>query len=196
MTKLGWTILAIIVLAVIAFGSMVSIGTGESGPSPIARVMARIEPVVPRGAAFVIPVAGVARSALFDTWGDDRGGGARRHEAIDIMAAGGTPVLAAAPGTIDKLFQSAAGGTTVYIRSRDRGWSYYYAHLMGYVAGLHEGQAIRAGQQIGYVGDTGNAGAGNTHLHFGIARMRAGDGWWQGEPVNPYPLLAGSGSRR
>lgn len=195
MTKLGWSILAIIIVSAIAFASMLSFGPGD-GASPVARVKARIEAAAPRGGVMLVPVAGVARAALADTWGDTRGGGARRHNAIDIMAPGGTPVVAAAPGRIEKLFRSEAGGLTLYVRSPDRGWTYYYAHLGGYAPGVREGQAVRAGELLGYVGDTGNAGAGNHHLHFAVARMRAGERWWQGEPVNPYPLLAGKGGGR
>jgi murein DD-endopeptidase MepM/ murein hydrolase activator NlpD len=97
---------------------------------------------------------------------------------------------------VEKLFHSDAGGVTAYVRSADRRWSYYYAHLAGYAPGLAEGQAVRAGDPIGFVGDTGNAGAGNTHLHFGVSRMAPGDRWSDGEPVDPYPLLAGSAADR
>ena len=55
---------------------------------------------------------------------------------------------------------------------------------------------MKAGDTLGYVGDTGDAGAGNYHLHFGLTRMQPGDRWYQGENVNPYPMLAGTGSRR
>jgi len=195
MTKLGWTILTLIVLAALGFGSMLSFGPA-AGPSPVERVRARIEPVATRDAPLLVPVAGVERTALTDTWGQSRAGGTRVHEAIDIIAPGGAPVVAAAGGMVEKLFQSGNGGITVYVRSPRRGWSYYYAHLSGYAPGLREGQRIAAGMTIGYVGDTGNAGAGNTHLHFGVSRMRAGQRWWQGEPVNPYPLLAGNGAGR
>ena len=194
MTRLGWAILAVILLAAIAFGSMLSFGSGA--PSPVARVKARIEPPAPRGEALMLPVVGVQPRQLVDTWGQTRGGGTRHHRAIDIPAAGGTPVIAAAEGTIEKLFESAAGGTTLYVRSPDRGWSYYYAHLAGYAPGVREGEQVRVGETLGFVGDTGNAGAGNTHLHFGISRMKAGDAWHQGEPVNPYPLLAGERAAR
>lgn len=137
----------------------------------------------------IVPVAGVRRAALTDSWGDARGED-RRHAGIDIMAPGGTPVLAAADGTVEKLLQSRLGGIVLYQRSRDRRWSYYYAHLAAYAPGIAEGIAVRRGDRIGLVGDTGNAGRGNYHLHFGIARMAPADGWWQGRPVNPYPLLA------
>jgi peptidoglycan LD-endopeptidase LytH len=141
-----------------------------------------------------MPVEGVERSALRRDWGDSRGEGTRTHQGLDIMAPQGAPVLAVAPGTIERIFFSeGGGGNTIYLRSRDRRWSFYYAHLQAYVPDLNEGQTIRAGDQIGYVGDTGNAGPGNYHLHFGVSRMMPEEGWWQGTPIDPYPLLAAEG---
>lgn len=141
-----------------------------------------------------VPVQGVERRKITDTWGQSRANGARTHQGTDIMAPGGTPVLAAAAGTVEKLFYSnGGGGITLYERSPDKLWQYYYAHLQGYAPGIHEGQIVQAGELLGFVGDTGNAGTGNFHLHFGISRMLPGDGWWKGLPVNPYPLLAGAG---
>lgn len=155
----------------------------------------RLEREAVRG-PLVIPVEGVVRAHLTDTWGQSREGGARAHQAIDIIAPGGTPVVAAMSGTVEKLFQSARGGTTVYVRSQDGRWTAYYAHLQRYADGLAEGRAVRAGQVIGYVGDTGNSGAGNYHLHFALARMRPGEKWYDGEPVNPYPILVGQAALR
>jgi murein DD-endopeptidase MepM/ murein hydrolase activator NlpD len=137
----------------------------------------------------VLPVQGVAAAQLVDTWGQSRAGGARVHEAIDIMAPRGTPVLAAAAGLVEKLFVSVRGGITIYVRSPDRRTIYYYAHLDRYAPGLAEKQAVQAGQVIGYVGATGDASPDAPHLHFAIARVSPDDGWWQGTPVNPYPLL-------
>jgi len=107
------------------------------------------------------------------------------------MAAEGTPVIAAADGTVEKLFSSALGGTTIYERSADHRWIYYYAHLSAYEPGLHEGQQLRRGQVIAHVGHTGDASAAGPHLHFAINQMGQGDRWWNGTPINPYPLLAG-----
>ena len=104
------------------------------------------------------------------------------------MAASGTPVIAAAPGIVEKLFESAAGGTTVYVRSPDRLWTYYYAHLSGYAPGLHEGQVVKTGDPLGFVGDTGNAGAGNYHLHFGLTRTMPEQHWYQGAGRQSLPL--------
>jgi murein DD-endopeptidase MepM/ murein hydrolase activator NlpD len=112
------------------------------------------------------------------------------------MAPGGAKVVAAAPGTVEKLFQSKLGGTTLYVRSLDRRLTYYYAHLAAYAPGLHEGQAVRAGDHLGFVGDTGDAGPGNYHLHFGVERLSPDQHWWQGEETNPYPLLAGNAAPR
>ena len=138
-----------------------------------------------------VPVAGVRPHQLVDTYTEARAGGARLHDAIDIMANAGTPVLAAAPGTVAKLFLSeGGGGITTYIRSDDGRWMYYYAHLQEYAPGLAEGQRVKQGQMIGRVGSTGNANAKGPHLHFAISRMQPGEEWWKGAPLNPYPLLA------
>lgn len=146
--------------------------------------------VGPSGLA--IPVDGVKPKELSDTYTQARAGGARTHDAIDIMAPEGTAVLAAADGTVEKLFLSqGGGGITVYVRSPDQRWTYYYAHLQSYAPGLAEGMKIRRGQPLGRVGHTGNASAAGPHLHFAINRMQPGERWWQGSPINPYPLLAG-----
>lgn len=112
------------------------------------------------------------------------------------MAPAGTLVIAAAPGTVEKLWQSAAGGITLYVRSPQRRVVFYYAHLAGYTPGLHEGQVVRRGDPLGYVGDTGNAGAGNFHLHFGVSLTQPDQRWHQGLDVDPYPLLAGKPAPR
>lgn len=189
LSRFGWVMLGAIVVGVGGFLSMVSFGSGgvvvPEAPAPKASGVAG------RSAALVMPVAGYPVARLHHDWGDPREGGARRHEGLDIMAPAGTPVVAAFTGTVEKLFDSARGGHTLYIRSPDQRWSLYYAHLQGYAPGLAEGQRVGQGQVVGYVGDSGNAGAGNTHLHFGVSWMRAGDSWYQGEAVDPYPLLAG-----
>jgi len=143
-------------------------------------------------AGLAIPVAGIKSGQLTDTFTQARAGGARVHDAIDIMADEGTPVIAATEGTVEKLFFSdGGGGITAYVRSPDQRWSYYYAHLQGYAPGLAEGQKVKRGQLIGRVGHSGNANPQGPHLHFAINQMRAGEKWYQGTPINPYPLLAG-----
>lgn len=144
--------------------------------------------VGPTGLA--IPVPGVKREALSDTFTAARANG-RVHDAIDIMAPRGTLVVAAAPGTLEKLFFSrGGGGITAYIRSPDGAWLYYYAHLDGYAPGLREGETMKQGDPVGRVGSTGDANPAAPHLHFAIYRMAAGRRWWQGQAINPYPLLA------
>ena len=139
-----------------------------------------------------MPVAGLPREVVRESWGDPRENGLREHHGTDIPAPLGTPVVAAAPGVVEKLWNSAAGGTTVYVRSPKRTWTYYYAHLSGYAPGLHEGQAVKTGDPIGFVGDTGNAGAGNYHLHFGLTRTMPDQHWYEGRDVDPYKYLKGS----
>lgn len=141
-------------------------------------------------ADLIVPVLGVSPDKLTDTFTQARDEGERRHDAIDIPALSGTPVVAAASGRVEKLFVSEQGGNTVYIRSADRRWSYYYAHLDRYAAGLREGRPVGQGATLGTVGATGNADPSGPHLHFAINAMNPHDRWWQGTPINPYPLLA------
>ena len=169
-----------------AAGDKITLDRAGQPPVTIA------EGVVVGPAGLAIPVQGIKPEDLTDTFTQARAGGIRTHDAIDIMAPEGTPVVAAADGTIEKLFYSrGGGGITVYMRSPDERWSYYYAHLQGYAPGLAEGQKVRRGQIIGRVGSTGNAGAAGPHLHFAINRIDRGEKWYGGTPTNPYPLLAG-----
>jgi murein DD-endopeptidase MepM/ murein hydrolase activator NlpD len=136
----------------------------------------------------IIPVAGIRKDQLLDTFADARSEG-RVHDAIDIPAAAGTAVIAAADGVIIKLFQSERGGTTIYQLSADRKFVFYYAHLQSYAAGLAAGSVVKQGEVIAYVGDTGNAGTGNFHLHFSISVVADPKRYWEGTNINPYPLL-------
>ncbi|MCM3869555.1 MAG: M23 family metallopeptidase [Pyrinomonadaceae bacterium] len=136
----------------------------------------------------IVPVAGVQPNQLLDTFSDSRSEG-RVHDAIDIPAAQGTPVVATADGQIIKLFQSERGGTTIYQLSGNQKLIFYYAHLQRYADGLTESRFARQGEVIGYVGDTGNAGPGNYHLHFSIAVVSDPKRYWEGTNINPYPLL-------
>ncbi|WP_337244632.1 M23 family metallopeptidase [Luteimonas sp. gir] len=136
----------------------------------------------------LLPVQGIALADVRDTF-DDARGSERRHEALDIMAPAGTPVLAAADGTIEKLFTSDRGGLTIYQFEPTGTWSYYYAHLQAYAPGIAEGVQVRRGDVIGRVGSTGNADPAAPHLHFAVFRLTPERQWWTGAPVNPYPLL-------
>ncbi|MEO5629633.1 MAG: M23 family metallopeptidase [Thermomonas sp.] len=143
------------------------------------------------GSGLLIPVQGVTASQLSDTFTDARSAG-RSHDAIDIMAPTGTPVIAVADGHVEKLFTRKLGGLTLYQFNRDGTLAYYYAHLQRYADGLSEQQVIRRGQVIGYVGYSGNASPEGPHLHFAIFVLGPEKQWWQGEAINPYPQLGGA----
>ncbi len=127
-----------------------------------------------------VPVRGVAPGQLRDTWGAARSGG-RFHEGIDILAPRGTPVVSTTEGIVARLGTGGLGGRVVWITG-PAGWRHYYAHLDRWAA-LREGAWVAAGTVLGFVGSSGNAAGGPTHLHYGIYRR-------DGEPINPYPLLA------
>jgi murein DD-endopeptidase MepM/ murein hydrolase activator NlpD len=142
-------------------------------------------------AALSLPVAGVDPAALQNNF-DEQRGGTRRHEAIDILAPRNTPVLAVADGTIVKLFESVPGGHTIYQFDPAGRYCYYYAHLERYAEDLEEGDRVERGDVIGYVGTSGNAPPDTPHLHFAIYRLGPDKRWWEGEPLNPFPLLSGA----
>lgn len=141
-------------------------------------------------ANLMVPVLNVRPSELTDTFADSREDGSRLHEAIDIRAPAGTSVVAAAAGTIEKIFNSGVSGKTLYVRSPDRLTIHYYAHMDEYAPGLKEGQRVRRGQRLGTVGSTGNASSEAPHLHFSILRTTEDAEWWEpANAINPYPLL-------
>lgn len=141
------------------------------------------------GMSLLVPVAGVKPAHIRDTYTQPRGN-ERMHEALDIAAPIGTPVYAVADGRIAKLFNSKPGGLTIYQFDPAEKYSYYYAHLDRYANALKEGQHVKRGELIGYVGTTGNADPAAPHLHFAMFELGPEKHWWQGKPVNPYPLLA------
>jgi murein DD-endopeptidase MepM/ murein hydrolase activator NlpD len=142
-----------------------------------------------RGRRLLIPVVGVRASELPNTFDESRAAGARRHDAIDILAARGTPVLSVDHGRIARIDTSDRGGLSLYATDPSGRYVYYYAHLDRYRAGLRDGQALARGDTIGYVGTTGNAPVNTPHLHFAISRLGDPKRWWDGVPINPWPLL-------
>lgn len=158
-------------------------------PQPSQTVYAAAAPPMqPLPGKLIVPVAGITPNELMDSFSDARGEG-RVHDAIDIAAPAGTPVLAAADGEIVKFLDSMAGGITIYQSSVDKRFIYYYGHLMARAAELKEGDQVKQGQTIGYVGDTGNAGPGNYHLHFSVAAVADPKRYWDGVYINPLTLL-------
>ena len=168
------------------------------------RVSAKTTPAAPAEATnrregresrgLIIPVLGITAERLRNTYDDARSGG-RRHDAIDIHAPRGTPVLAANDGTILRLHSGARGGLSIYQMDGDGRTRYYYAHLDRYAEGVRAGVPVRRGQVIGYVGDTGNAQKGDYHLHFSIAVLNDRSRWWTGENLNPFHILRRSYAR-
>ena len=135
----------------------------------------------------VVPVEGVDPDKLVRSFADARDG--RKHEALDILAPRNTPVKAVEDGRIARLFSSKAGGITIYQFDPSEQFCYYYAHLERYAGGLAEGNAVRKGQVIGYVGTSGNAPKDTPHLHFAIFQLTAAKRWWEGTPIDPYDVL-------
>jgi murein DD-endopeptidase MepM/ murein hydrolase activator NlpD len=160
-------------------------------PSPSPIVPTPIVPTPPGEAPrpLTMPVSGVDPSTIHDMFDEMRGGATRRHDALDILAPRGTPVVAADDGTVRKLFTSVPGGLTVYEFDPDQRYCYYYAHLDAYAAGLHEGQILKRGDLIGYVGTTGNAPKDTPHLHFAVIHLDPDRRWWTGTAIDPFPLL-------
>jgi murein DD-endopeptidase MepM/ murein hydrolase activator NlpD len=156
--------------------------TPASAPAPVDVVVA------PSGLA--MPLPGLQPGQLTDTFTQARGSD-RRHDAIDIMAPAGTPVLAVADGHVEKLFTSVQGGLTLYQFEPSGRYAYYYAHLQDYAPGIAEGRQLRRGDLIGHVGSTGNADPAAPHLHFAVFALGPEKQWWKGTPLNPYPLLGG-----
>ncbi|MFL5575085.1 MAG: M23 family metallopeptidase [Gemmatimonadaceae bacterium] len=169
-------------------------------PLPALATVARRGPIAEsdlgylRERALMVPVKGVSASRIPDSFDDPRGG--RRHNAVDILAPRGTPVLAADDGRVYRLRRNAAGGITVYAVDPEERFVYYYAHLDRYRDGLKEGMRLAKGEVIGYVGTTGNAPRDTPHLHFQVMRLTAAGRYWDGVPVDPKPFFAVDGGGR
>lgn len=200
-TGIGLTFAAAIVFVIAAHWSRHPVprldppATGNIERIPAeASVAPRSAEAAPAGRPLLIPVVGVRREYLVDTFTQARASDVRSHDAIDILAPRGTAVIAAASGTVEKLFLSRDGGNTVYVRSPDGRRLYYYAHLDRYAPSLAEGAALRQGAPIGTVGSTGNADPAAPHLHFAIWSTSPERKWWEeAAPINPFPLLEETG---
>lgn len=135
---------------------------------------------VPTSEGYVFPVTGGTSNDFSDDYG-----GARAdtgwHHGNDIFAAAGTPLVAVADGTLSKVGVNHLGGNRLWLTD-DRGTAYYYAHLSAYAPGITDGVRVRAGQVIGFVGNTGDAVGTPPHLHF---EVHPGNG----DSVDPYPYL-------
>ena len=175
-----------------AFGASILVAAYAASGDRYDRPAVKVDNVVVEEQApsgVIVPVAGVRTSELRDNFMDPRSG--HVHNALDIMAPRGTPVLAAVDGTVRKLFTSRAGGLTIYEFDAAQQKVYYYAHLDRYADGLTEGAKIARGSVIGYVGTTGNAPPNSPHLHFAIQILPETKEWWKGRAIDPFPILTG-----
>jgi len=157
---------------------------GGTGPAYPPIVPADLDAL--KREALIVPVAGVAVKDLRDSFDDARGDGTRKHEALDIMAARNTPVLSAVSGVLLKYHNSVAGGLTIYVSDPSNRYVLMYGHLDSYKPGLREGEALKKGDIIGFVGSTGDASPNAPHLHFAIMRNDNVKEWWKGTPLNPF----------
>lgn len=180
--------LGIVLIAQAAIALTLLLYLAISDRSLVLDVRPREELQSEESSSLVIPVAGVRPSELTDTYGASRSGG-RTHGGIDIFAAEGTPVVAVASGVIIGRDSSALGGISLYQRDRDERTIYFYGHLQRYRAGLKEGDLVRQGEVVAYVGQTGNVPAGSPHLHFSVYTVTDPNRWWRGRDLRPCDLL-------
>ncbi len=136
----------------------------------------------------LVPVAGIQPGQIADSFNDARDG-QRKHNAVDILAKRGTPVVAADDGTILKVGTNALGGNTIWAVDANHRFAYYYAHLDRWASGLRDGQSIQRGDLLGYVGTTGNAPKDVPHLHFQLLRLTPDKRYSDGPPLNPLPFF-------
>jgi murein DD-endopeptidase MepM/ murein hydrolase activator NlpD len=154
--------------------------TPTIGPNPVAELRRR---------ALRLPIDDADIAATEGHFAQPRGGGTRRHRAVDILAPHHTPVRAVEAGTIARLLVNEGGGITIYQFDPSKRYCYYYAHLDRYADGLREGARVARGEVIGYVGTTGNAPPDTPHLHFAIFELSESERWWDGRPVDPFLVL-------
>ena len=175
------------------FALLLAFGACAIGATPGVHPLTEDEYL--RSRELMVPVQGVSRRQLRDTYSAPRGGG-RAHLALDIMAKKGTRVLAADDGYVLRIDDNELGGRTLYLSDPSRRFIYYYAHLDKRVYGLEEGQRVKRGQLLATVGTSGNAPKDAPHLHFQLMRMASGKQWWAGTPINPLPYLITKGDER
>jgi murein DD-endopeptidase MepM/ murein hydrolase activator NlpD len=183
-TEVRAAAIAALVLALPVSGAAQT--SAHAAPVSVSSAAAALEELRARG--LEVPVRGIAADELRDSFDAARGGG-RRHQAIDILAPRGTPVMAVEDGTIRRLSPANGGGGIVIYQVDPTGsFVYYYAHLERWADGLAVGDPVVRGQVIGHVGTSGNAPPGTPHLHFAIYRLEPGDSGWRGPAVNPYAV--------
>lgn len=146
-----------------------------------------------RTTGLLVPVRGALIAKIEDSFDAPRDGG-RRHDAVDILAPRGTPILAASEGYVLRIGSNSLGGNVIWTSDPEQRFVHYYAHLDRYARGIRVGDKIIRGALLGYVGTTGNAPPNVPHLHFQVMRVTDSRRWWDGTPVNPYPFLIDPGA--
>jgi len=149
----------------------------------------RLQPELLRGGQFRVvirevpsigfPVKGKTSRSISSFFGDPRDGGSRNHHGVDIFAERNTPVLAPSNASVTRVGEGEVGGRYVWLYDSKRSMHLYFAHLE--TREVERGEQVRAGQQIGTVGNTGNARYTPPHLHFGIYRNG---------PIDPFHFIA------
>ena len=167
--------------------------TGERSAAETPGRDPALEALRERG--LLVPVKGVVAVQIADTYDAPREG-ARVHNAQDILAKRGTPVLAASDGTILHVGTNALGGRVIWALDPSGRFAFYYAHLDRYARGLHDGQPVSRGDVIGYVGTSGNAPKDTPHLHFQVVRIVSGRRYSDGPPLDPLPFFTQAGITR
>jgi len=176
------------------------VASSADGHAPATKLPPPLVPITPAPStpvattgrsALRVPIDGIDPDSMKGGFAEARAG--HPHEAVDILAPRNTPVHAVQDGTIAKLFVSRAGGITIYQFDPTGRLCYYYAHLQRYADGLREGDAVKQGQVIGFVGTSGNAPAGTPHLHFAIFELGPDRRWWNGTAIDPYLVFKRSG---
>ncbi len=163
--------------------------TTSPSPQPAPLSKAQIGQAITdlRSRQLMLPIHGISAQQLKGSFYEMRG--KSRHEATDILAARNTPVHAVEDGTIGKLFLSKFGGNTIYQIDPTGQYVYYYAHLERYEPSIKEGDKVKRGQVIGFVGTSGNAPPDTPHLHFCISIMTPEKKWWQAHAIDPYEIF-------
>jgi peptidoglycan LD-endopeptidase LytH len=159
-------------------------GSAVSGLTGGAQVASPAERIAATASGLRFPMEPMPRCIVGNNFGAmSKLYGTGAHEGVDISGTLGQHVFAVVDGVLTRQFtNTSAAGLGWELRPTVDDVRYRYYHLSGFADGLDAGARVIAGQLIGYVGDTGNPGAGNYHLHF---EVRPGN-----VPVDPVPLLA------
>lgn len=159
-------------------------------PRRDAQYIIRLQPELLRGGRYKVtilkdraldfPVSGKTSSAILSVFGVPRDAGRRVHNGVDIFARRHTPVLAPSDAQVRRVGENDLGGNVIWLYDSKRSITMYFAHLQ--TQDVESNTQVKAGQQIGTLGNTGNARTTPPHLHFGIYARGSG-------AVDPAPYI-------